>query len=300
MAIPSNPVVGTKYKFGTFYMNNTKQIRPTKPYQPDSAATGAPSAGDTPKWSSGNIEFRDTDASDAYQAEWVYVGNGKYILSYNAAVSMSWNTLDTQGYVAGQSMTIDGVLCQVGLMSGGTASGDNGGTPANDWDNYIGNVLALGGLPTPTATDLDNSLVAADYTSTHGAFWHWASIYSWMKDTYQANQAYRVIRGYTGARYFSGNNPANAGVNYGFRPALLILNSAPLISEPAADGSLGNKSASFTQQYTVSEADGEIFSILAKVDTTTVLSLSNQSAGTFPVDLSEIWGDLSLGTHTLT
>ena len=84
---------------------------------------------------------------------------------------------------------------------------------------------------------------------------------------------------------------------FGWRPALEILNTAPLISD--SDKNLGSYAAPLVKSYTVSEADGEIFSILEQLDGSTIRSLNNQNSGSFTIDLTSRWGNLSKAAHTL-
>ena len=293
---------GELVKLGTLYLAGVKQARPTYPWRNDSGQNppGSSAQGNIPNYSSGNIEIRDTDSSDAYKLQWRKVtvgGKDMLICDRNILVNVQWDQLHAQSLVFGKTITIDGQQYKIRCLTGGTASGDGGGTPANEWDNIIGNVLGLSGLPTPTAEDLNNSVVAADLTSTHNQFWNWDYCYSWCQDTYASNSAARAVRGYSGARNWSDNHRYNGFVLIGFRPALEILNTAPLISDN--DGDLGNFSAPLKKTYSVSEADGDFFSIFEQLDGSTIRNLSNQSAGSFSIDLTSQWGGLAIGQHTL-
>jgi hypothetical protein len=310
MAIPSSPVIGTKYKFGSLRVNGAVQVNPTNPWASATTPTGASAAGNTPVYSSGAVAVGDSDASSANQINWVYVGNNKYISDRALLSTVSWDTLNTNGFVSGSTVTVDGVSVKVSLPSGGIqdrtsgTTGYAGGTPtANDWDTYIQNEGSISGLPATVATDKDSTLAAVDYTSANGTFWHWAGIYTWCKEFYQGNSSssYRVVRGYPASSYRTYTGAAGANANVGFRPVLEVLNSAPLVSDPAADGSLGNKTQGFSVSYTVGEADGDKFSILAKVDSTTLVNTSNNAAGTFTLNITgSTWDNLAIGSHTIT
>lgn len=201
---------GDLVKLGTLYVNNVKMARPTKPWRNDSTPTGAPSAGDIPNYSSGNIEIRDTDANEAYQIYWreVTVGTTKMLIAdRNLLVNVSWDTLNAQGLIDGKTITINGQPYKVRVLTGGAnyrSGSDNysGGTLPNEWDNIIVNEGAYSGLPTPVASDLDSTQDATDFNSAHNQIWHWYYCYSWAKEVYTGNSASRASRGYSSARYW--------------------------------------------------------------------------------------------------
>jgi hypothetical protein len=308
--IPNNPVIGTKYKFGTLRVNGTVQANPTRPY--NGTPAGVSGAGNIPQYSSGAIVIGDSDASDVNLINFVYVGkvNGvdRYISDRNILCAAPWNTLNTYGFVAGSEVSIDGINCRISLPSGGVkdrSSGTNGyagGTPTdNDWDKFIQNEAGLSGLPTPTSTDKDNSLVAADYTGANNQFWNWYYEYSWCKEAYEPSSANRVVRGYTASSLLVNAGPTSTSADFGFRPVLEVLNSAPLVSDPGLDQNLGNKAQGFTLNYTVAEADGDRFSILAKLDTTELVNTSNNAAGIFSLSITgATWNSLTTAEHTIT
>jgi hypothetical protein len=309
MAIPTSPAIGTKYKFASLLVNGAVKANPTKPWRPDTTPTGLSSAGDIPQWSSGAIVVGNSDASAANQINWVYVGNNKYISDRNILCGAPWNTLNTNGFVADSTVTIDGVSCRVSLISGGVkdrssgTTGYAGGTPTtNEWDQYIQNEAGISGVPVASSTDKDSSTVVADYNGANNQFWNWYFEYSWCKETYEPNSAYRVVRGCNAVSYLNAYyTSSTAAATIGFRPVLEVLNSAPLITDPAVDQNLGNKAQGFTQSYSASDPDGDKFSILAKLDSTTLTDTQNNSAGTFSLNITgTTWNNLSLGAHTIT
>ncbi|MDR0905746.1 MAG: hypothetical protein LBN00_06190 [Oscillospiraceae bacterium] len=297
---------GDIIKLGTFYLNNVKQALPTNPY--NGTPTGASAAGNVPAYSSGNIEIRDTDASAAYQIQWVEVNiDGKKLLVADRALlaTVSWDALNTQNLIFGKEITISGQRYKLRVLTGGTGfrTGTDqysGGTPTNnEWDRIITNESAFSGLPTPTATDLDSTQNATDFNGTHNTKWHWYYMYSWCQETYSGNSATRAFRGYSSARFWNYATSSYATASIGWRPCLEVLNSAPVISDTNRD--LGSLTAAPSVPYTVSEADGDTFSILEVVDSTTIRSLTNQSAGSFTLAIpSGTWAALSNGSHTLS
>ncbi|MDL2288764.1 hypothetical protein LJC32_05240 [Oscillospiraceae bacterium OttesenSCG-928-F05] len=294
-------------KLGTFYLGGTRQARPTLPWRPDNALQFG-SVGNIPTFTAGQaIEILDTDSADAYQMQWVEVnyGDKTYLVADRVAlVSVSWDDLNALDLIFGKTVTIDGTQYLLRVLTGGSVqrnTSDNyaGGSPTNnEWDQFITNELALSGLPTPSTTDLDNSLVEADRTGAHNQIWNWAGVYSWMQETYTTNSAIRAIRGYGSARIWNASTSSGRYANYGWRPCLEVLKSAPLISD--TDRDLGAYAEPLSIDYSVAEGDGEIFSILEVLNTTTIRSLTYQVDGTFTFSLTSAqWAALANGQHTI-
>jgi hypothetical protein len=288
---------GSVIKLGSLYVKNVIQARPTNPWNPNSEPITGKGVGNIPLYANGNIEIRDTPSEDANKIQWIEVNDGNtklLICDRNILSKVSWSVLNTQNLVTGKTVTIDGRLYNLRLLTGGEVYDDT----SNEWYKYIQNNAALSGLPTPNNEDANNSIVDADFISAHNARWNWVGEYTLCQEISPTNAQLRTLRGYYGTGYFYTNSFVNATMLDGFRPVLEVLNNAPQISD--SDRALGNKDASFTLPYTVSEVDGENFQILEKVDNTQIRSLTNQSAGSFTLDLSSVWSGLALGAHTLT
>lgn len=229
---------GDLIKLGTFYLNGVKQARPTRPWY--ATPTGAPGAGNIPSFAAGNsIEIRNTDASDANVIQWREVTDGiKKILIADRVLlaSVSHDDLNAQSFILGKTITIDGQTYKVRSLTGGTGyrSGTDaysGGSPTNnEWDRIIVNEGGFSGLPTPNTTDLDASQTAVDINGTHNQFWNWYYMYSWKQETYAANVANRVFRGFDSARFFSYNIATNRSAYIGWRPVLEVLYTPPNLS----------------------------------------------------------------------
>ncbi|WP_206458719.1 hypothetical protein [Anaerovorax sp. IOR16] len=297
---------GDIHKLGTFYMNGTKQVQPTKPWRNDSDPGGAGSAGNIPNYTSGNLEIRDTDAYDNYKIKWVEVNIGDtklLVCDRNLVVNVQWDHLNSQNLIFGKTITIDGQQYKIRCLTGGTDrrnSSDSyaGGKLPNEWDNIIVNEGNYPGLLKPTSADLDSGPDSADKVSAHNLVWNWYGCYSWCQDTYSPNTACRAYRGFSSARYYGYGTASYDYPNLGWRPVLEVLNTAPLISD--TDKDLGNYAAPLVKTYTVGEADGDDFSIFEKLDGVTIQSLSGQKDGTsFTIDLTSRWGNLTKNKHTL-
>ena len=81
---------------------------------------------------------------------------------------------------------------------------------------------------------------------------------------------------------------------------IIVFNQTPTIS--GADSNLGNKTTSFTIDYTVNDADtGDTLTITEKVDTTTIRTINNAVRNqTYTLNLSSVWSSLSIGSHAIT
>ena len=273
-------------KLGGFYNNGSILKRPTRPWRPDTDPGGGVGAGDIPQMSGSmaNYTIGSTPAADANKLQWHKIKDGNktlLICDRVILVSVSWNDLNAQGYITGKTITIDGTTYKCRVLTGGsnyrnTSDAYAGGTPTNnEWDRFITREEVITGLPAPTSSDLDSSLVTADKNSAHNQFWNWFGVYSWCQGVYSATYLYVFV---------------------GFRPVLEILNTDPLISD--SDRNLGDKNTNFTIQYSVDDPDsGDVLTATESIDGQTTKSFGPTrnfvNTITVPVD------ELSLGTHTV-
>ena len=252
-----------------------------------------------------NYTFGDTPAAEANQLQWHKIQDGdKTLLICDRVilVNCSWNDLNSQGYITGKEVTIDGAKYKCRVLTGGTgprSSNDyySGGTPTNnEWDRFITREEVITGLPAPVSSDLDSTQNATDLNSTHNQFWNWYYVYSWCQETYSGNSSFRADRGYNSARYWGYNIATNQSANLGFRPVLEVLNTDPLISD--SDRDLGDKNSNFTITYTVDDSDsGDVLTATESIDgqTTKSFAPTRNSVNTITVPVDE----LSLGSHTV-
>ena len=252
-----------------------------------------------------NYTFGDTPAAEANQLQWHKIQDGdKTLLICDRVilVNCSWNDLNSQGYITGKEVTIDGAKYKCRVLTGGTgprSSNDyySGGTPTNnEWDRFITREEVITGLPAPVSSDLDSTQNATDLNSTHNQFWNWYYVYSWCQETYSGNSSYRAYRGYDSARYWNCRNATHQYAYLGFRPVLEVLNTDPLISD--SDRDLGDKNSNFTITYTVDDSDsGDVLTATESIDgqTTKSFAPTRNSVNTITVPVDE----LSLGSHTV-
>ena len=252
-----------------------------------------------------NYTFGDTPAAEANQLQWHKIQDGdKTLLICDRVilVNCSWNDLNSQGYITGKEVTIDGAKYKCRVLTGGTgprSSNDyySGGTPTNnEWDRFITREEVITGLPAPVSSDLDSTQNATDLNSTHNQFWNWYYVYSWCQETYSGNSSSRAYRGYFSARFWYYNGASNQYAFLGFRPVLEVLNTDPLISD--SDRDLGDKNSNFTITYTVDDSDsGDVLTATESIDgqTTKSFAPTRNSVNTITVPVDE----LSLGSHTV-
>ena len=299
---------GDLKKLGTLYMNNSKYARPTLPWRNSGEPYTGAGIGNIPSYPGGNIEIRNTGATEADQIYWREVNDGSkklLIADRVLCVNVSWDALNSQSLILGKTITIDGQQYLVRSLTGGSnyrtgSDAYSGGAPSsNEWDRFITNESNVSGLPSPVPSDLDSTLNSTDKISAHNQFWNWMGVYSWTQETYASDGSYRSSRGYYSARYWNFTSATNVYSNIGWRPVLEVLNSAPVIS--GTDSNLGNKAAPFTQAFTVNDADaGNTFGVTVRLNGVTKQALTNQSNGSFSYDLAPDWANLALGTHTLS
>ena len=252
-----------------------------------------------------NYTFGDTPAAEANQLQWHKIQDGdKTLLICDRVilVNCSWNGLNSQGYITGKEVTIDGAKYKCRVLTGGTgprSSNDyySGGTPTNnEWDRFITREEVITGLPAPVSSDLDSTQNATDLNSTHNQFWNWYYVYSWCQETYSGNSSSRAGRGYGSARLWSFSRATDQVAYLGFRPVLEVLNTDPLISD--SDRDLGDKNSNFTITYTVDDSDsGDVLTATESIDgqTTKSFAPTRNSVNTITVPVDE----LSLGSHTV-
>ena len=79
----------------------------------------------------------------------------------------------------------------------------------------------------------------------------------------------------------------------------LVFNSTPTISGSNSD--LGNKTASFTQDFSVNDTDsGDTLTLTVKVDTTTIQTINNAvRSQAYTADISSVFSSLTLASHSL-
>ena len=252
-----------------------------------------------------NYTFGDTPAAEANQLQWHKIQDGdKTLLICDRVilVNCSWNDLNSQGYITGKEVTIDGAKYKCRVLTGGTgprSSNDyySGGTPTNnEWDRFITREEVITGLPAPVSSDLDSTQNATDLNSTHNQFWNWYYVYSWCQETYSGNSSCRALRGYNSARFWNYYDATYQNAYLGFRPVLEVLNTDPLISD--SDRDLGDKNSNFTITYTVDDSDsGDVLTATESIDgqTTKSFAPTRNSVNTITVPVDE----LSLGSHTV-
>ena len=262
--------------------------------------------GNIPSMSGGisNYNFGNTPSDDAKKLQWVKIKDGdKTLLICDRVilVNVTWNDLNSAGWIFGKEVTIDGAKYKCRSLTGGSNYRGSdvyaGGTPTNnEWDRFVTREEVITGLPAPVSSDLDNSFNSTDLSSAHNQLWNWMGVYTWCQETYSSNTSLRAVRGCNSARYWYDGTAAYSSPVVGFRPVLEILNTDPLISD--SDRDLGDKNSNFTITYTVDDADsGDVLTATESLDgqTTKSFAPTRNSVNTISVDVDS----LSLGKHTV-
>lgn len=139
--------------------------------------------------------FGNSDSTASNNLKWIKMSDKLLVCDRNLLCSISWNQINSLGWVNGTNVTIDGYTYKVRLLTGGTSSPGTG----SEWN---------------TLTSL----------TTSDDVMHWQYCYSWCSETSaDGNSSYRPIRGYHSAAYWSYNSATYTGANYGFRPALELV-----------------------------------------------------------------------------
>ena len=252
-----------------------------------------------------NYSFGNTPSDDAKKLQWVKIKDGdKTLLICDRVilVNVTWNDLNSAGWIFGKEVNIDSAKYKLRSLTGGTgprSTNDwySGGTPANnEWDRFVTREEVITGLPAPVSSDLDSSLNSTDLSSAHNQLWNWMGVYTWCQETYSSNMSRRAVRGYISARYWIISDATYSNPYVGFRPVLEILNTDPLISD--SDRDLGDKNSNFTITYTVDDADsGDVLTATESLDgqTTKSFAPTRNLVNTISVDVDS----LSLGKHTV-
>lgn len=286
-------------KLGGFYENGTALARPTKPWRNDSGGNIPLMSG-----SMANYTFGNTPTEEAKQLQWHKIKDGNktlLICDRVILVSVSWDHLNTAGFIFGKEITIDGrkFLCR-SLTGGSTYRGSDmyaGGSPTNnEWDRFITREEVITGLPAPLSSDLDSNLNSTDHTSAHNQFWNWAEVYTLCQETYGSIASNRATRGYDSARRWRNFGPSGLGTILGFRPVLEVLNTEPLVSD--TDRDLGDKNADFALTYFVNDENAaDILSVTETLDgqTTKTFTATRNQNYTINVPVTT----LALGAHTI-
>lgn len=174
-------------KFGTLRILGAEVPTPQKPYY----------KGDILGYNGTDFEIGDTVAGK--EITWLKLGD-LLVCDRNILQGVSWETLNEKGLVFGKEVEIDGDKYKLRILTGSNGN-DYGEGCNNEWDRLMDEY------------NEDNDLL------------HYDNMYSWCQETDCDYASTRSIRGYYSARYYNGNNAANATTIVGWRPALEKLNA---------------------------------------------------------------------------
>ncbi len=230
---------------GALYYDGIPLDRPTRPWR-DSVTFNSQKGnipayhGDMNKYSFGP----STDESNLlYWHKFIEspdspLNPGKTILiaDRNLVRSITWNRINSAGFVTGKEIELEGKTYICRLLTGGDSSrGSNryaGGKLPNEWDRYVMNNADnsdpnhsgryFEDAPIPANEDWNTTSGlyqnAAAHAREHNQAWNWISMFSWCQDHYSSS--YRTRRGYNSARYWHSYASSSVVTNYGWRPVL--------------------------------------------------------------------------------
>ncbi|MEA4993037.1 MAG: S-layer homology domain-containing protein [Oscillibacter sp.] len=196
---------------GTYYFNLSAQG------VPDTVNTALPDA--SLKWVpftyAGTVTAYSLDASSSgdasASANAAASDRSLFVADYNISHTVSWDALNGAGLIFGKAYNAGGVAYTLRSLSGGNE--DNGQSEADRRE-------------TPETNEWDQIL-----NKNEAYLKNWSGIFSWGQDTSVSFASYRALRGYSGARYWGYIYGNGHGANFGFRPALEILNPDTLDSD---------------------------------------------------------------------
>lgn len=225
-------------ELGGLYKSGKVQNRPLRPWQLDDGLHQATSYeyGDIADFTTlpdmNQWVIGDTPERPEQRLRWhKIVDGGKTVLVCDRVIlaRVSWQDLQSQGWVEGKEIQIDGRTYRCRLLSGGsrarseTEGGRLGGFPENnEWDRWITDEANIPGLPIPTPQDVD--FVSDDSLSprldTHNHWWNWRLIWSWCAEPHAITPRWSVKRGSISARAWSFEQTNARQGDTGWRPVL--------------------------------------------------------------------------------
>ena len=173
-------------------------------------------------------QLADTPSSSNHQLLWNEIevdGRRLLICDRMILVRVSWDDLNSAGYVRGRRIKIDGKTYHCRLLTGGQDfrvenDGFQGASSPNEWDQLIGGDKPVEGLPLPGPQKGLSNLSEFDLASPHNQMWNWLGAVSWTQEPYLHRENARCCRGYHAAGYFYLNTQSHRHEDIGWRPVL--------------------------------------------------------------------------------
>ena len=246
----------TNYKYislGALYYDGIPLDRPTRPWRDTIIFNGQKGNipayhGDMNKYSFGpstdesNLLYWHKFTEDVNSP----LNPGKTLLIADRCLvrAISWNHINSAGFVTGKEIELEGKTYICRLLTGGnhtrtgtanTAGLYAGGKLPNEWDRYIMNNADnsdpnhsgpyFENAPIPANEDWNttSSLAenAAAHAREHNQAWNWISMFSWCQDHYSSSL--RTRRGNNSARYWLSNASSSVVTHSGWRPVLELI-----------------------------------------------------------------------------
>jgi hypothetical protein len=224
------------YKYvalGALYYDGVELVRPTRPWRDIIKFNGEygnipPFHGDMSKYSFGPATSEETVL---YWHKFIDQNKTLLICDRNLIRSITWDHLNSAGFIFGKEIELDGQRYKCRVLTGGAANRGNsyaGGQLPNEWDRYVMNGADVGEphfayAPIPVPKDYPGTSIRTDQTAwarAHNQAWNWISIYTWCQET---NGSKRVSRGSDGARHWYTYAPSLSNSYHSWRPVLELL-----------------------------------------------------------------------------
>lgn len=165
-------------ELGTLYKKGVELSLPTRPWKTDDypSSLSLRGRGNIPRDTGSMSYFKigDTSSKVENRLKWIKIkdeNKNLLICDRNILNSMTWKNLDSERYIFGKEIIIDGIECKCRVLT------------SYEWNKYIENRYNISGLPKPTSIDLDGKLTYENLDGAHNQLWHWWYNCSWCQDT---------------------------------------------------------------------------------------------------------------------
>lgn len=196
--------------------------------------------------------------------------DGKQILvaSRFAGYNMSWDYINSLGYVFGKNVVLNGIEYKCRLLTGGT--GNNSIADESEWKKFIVDL---------TPNDSDSG---------------WSYAPTFCQDSFYSDPSSCITRGGTSLTFAKAISKSISNTS-AWRP---VLERVENFSVVGLNNDLGHMSSFNKFNYSITNLNGGNFNLTEKVDGQVIRNLNNQSNGEFTFNI-ENFDSLAYGKHTI-
>jgi hypothetical protein len=233
---------------GTLHYDNVPLPLPNKPYL----------NGNVIDFSMKNdiSKYDISNTKTGKEIRWIKVNNNILIADRNILMNASYSILESQKWITGRSVQIDGKEFKIRALTGGVSPKESplkyysGAFPLdNEWDLYINNRANYSYLPSPIANDTRNTVTNPNYQSEHNSFWNWSKMFSICYEHVQTEKALNNpigIRGFNSSTFWKEEESISLNEHIGYRPVLII--------DPLADNNNSSNLSILISNYIQTES----------------------------------------------